>query len=324
MPYSPPGVVAPSLPSPAPSSHSHAHAGTRPNHRRSYTFAADDPRAGPGAFGSLGALPRRSSSHSHSFASSSSSSSSPRKFHFRGEVDNDDSSSSSDEQQRKDDDDDDGPPPPLRLRQAAPAFRLTPATTFHGHRASPPRSPQRSPNSSATNVPAFNAAKLNTALSPVPFPRSSLSGPNSPLSPNSNGDAGGGGYPTRPAGPARTASHPVILLSNGKPLKSSLKSSSSAPHVLTPNAPPHHLRARSAPSTPMLGSPPSATPEAWAGGDSPLSPSTPKAVHFPRPTQGSRISASSSAVRAPRACRSPSPWRMTPKRRRRRIGTHRV
>lgn len=66
----------------------------------------------------------------------------------------------------------------------------------------------------------------------VPFP-SSASPPSSP--------------PLRPIA-VRTASTPV-LLSNGKPLKSSLKSSSSAPHIALP---PLHLRARSAPATPVL------------------------------------------------------------------------
>jgi len=65
--------------------------------------------------------------------------------------------------------------------------------------------------------------------SPVPFPSSSP--PGSPA--------------LRPIS-LRTASTPV-LLSNGKPLKSSLKSSSSAPHIPLP--PP---RAASAPATPLL------------------------------------------------------------------------
>ena len=69
---------------------------------------------------------------------------------------------------------------------------------------------------------------------PIPFPSSSSASP--PSSP-----------PLRPI-TVRTASTPV-LLSNGKPLKSSLKSSSSAPHIALP---PLHLRACSAPATPVL------------------------------------------------------------------------
>ncbi|KAJ7603617.1 hypothetical protein DFH06DRAFT_1350075 [Mycena polygramma] len=314
MPYSDPGVVV----SPPP-----PHQQARPGHRRSYTFAADDPRAGPGAFASLGLLPRRTRSHVASPSSQSTSSQSAsqtgssnststgsgaRKFHFRGDVDNDDSSSSSDEPSASalhgqgGDDDDDGPPPPLRLRQP-PAFRLTPATGGSGfHSASPPRSPQRSPNSSSVNV-SLNVNTLS-APGPVPFPRSSPGpGSSSPLSPtfadavayntslggagnafNPNYPAsyasggGNGGNPKRPAGPARTSSTPLILLSNGKPLKSSLKSSSSAPHM-----PSHHLRARSAPSTPCLAGVELGTmsPEA----ESPGTP-TSKAVHFPAPDAG--------------------------------------
>ena len=69
-------------------------------------------------------------------------------------------------------------------------------------------------------------------LSTIPFPRSSPPISTSPLN----------------LPPNRSSSHPV-LLSNGKPLKSSLKSSSSAP-AISPPPPSNHLRARSAPSTP--------------------------------------------------------------------------
>ncbi|KAJ7052284.1 putative phosphatase regulatory subunit-domain-containing protein [Mycena amicta] len=255
MPYIVPGVAAPPPPTPA---HNHNHAG-RPGHRRSYTF--DDESRGPGAFSSLGALPRRPQQPPRS----------PKRFHFRAD-DEDGSSSSSDEQQQQQqqqlmpawspkptttiDDDEDGPPPPLRLRQT-PAFRLT-----------PPRSP-------------------TTNLSAVPFPRSSS--PSSPLSP----------APTRPPLPGRASSTPVILLANGKPLKSSLKSSRSAPHVPGHSHHTHHLRARSAPSTPSLspptpGSPDEGThdPAAFADalgledGVDGYSPTTPKAVHFPPPDKG--------------------------------------
>ncbi|KAG5643304.1 hypothetical protein DXG03_001231 [Asterophora parasitica] len=71
----------------------------------------------------------------------------------------------------------------------------------------------------------------------------------------------------------RTASSPQILLSNGKPLKSSLKSSSSSPYIhLLPNTKfSAHHRARSAPTSPF------ATESA---------PPTPKNVHFPSKEQG--------------------------------------
>ncbi|KAJ7696769.1 hypothetical protein B0H17DRAFT_392020 [Mycena rosella] len=258
MPYSTPssGVVAPPPP-PSP-----MHTG-RPGHRRSYTFAADDPtsRAG-GAFASLGALPRRTRSQAPT-------SPPPRRgpqFHFRG--DEDAESSESSEEPPLQGDEDDGPPPPLRLRQQptpALAFRLTPPTARFRPATS---SPQRSPNASAVSI---NTAPTSLTPNAVPFPRTS---PSSPL-PASPLPAA-----SRPPGPARTASHPVILLSNGKPLKSSLKSSSSAPHM-HPH-PTHHLRARSAPSTPSLSLSSADDDEGWEA----ESPGTPKNVRFPEQDKG--------------------------------------
>ncbi|EIN14311.1 hypothetical protein PUNSTDRAFT_110422 [Punctularia strigosozonata HHB-11173 SS5] len=93
-----------------------------------------------------------------------------------------------------------------------------------------------------------------TALSPfpnggsprIPFPRASSSGPPSPS--------------VMPSSPRpqiqRTPSSPVVL-SNGKPLKSSLKSSSSVPHIpdeLMPNHHSFHLRTKSEPATPSVKS----------------------------------------------------------------------
>ncbi|KAJ6601070.1 hypothetical protein DFH09DRAFT_1069754 [Mycena vulgaris] len=267
MPYSIPasGVVAPPPP-PAPSMHSPQ---GRPGHRRSYTFASDDGR--PGAFASLGLLPRRTRSHIHSPPVSAAAPGSPRRaqaqFHFR--ADEEDSSESSEEPppQGGEADDDDGPPPPLRLRQPAPvAFRLTPPT---------PR--VRAPIPAPVDTTPAPAPAPAEGLTAVPFPRASPS----PLSPT---PASPLPAPTRPTLPARTTSTPLILLSNGKPLKSSLKSSSSAPHM-----PSHHLRARSAPSTPSLalalsaaGSP--SDENGWSPGSE--SPGTPKNVRFPEPDAG--------------------------------------
>ncbi|KAF7292181.1 CBM21 domain-containing protein [Mycena indigotica] len=152
--------------------------------------------------------------------------------------------------------------PPPRRSDCASCLR------FWAPRPRPPRSPQRSPNSSFIGVP---------------FPRSGSPAPTTPP------------IPVRPALPGRASSQPVILLANGKPLKSSLKSSRSAPHV-----PSHHLRARSAPSTPALSPSGTGTPEeaeeehdpaAFAAalgleGEYVESPSTPKAVHFPPPDDG--------------------------------------
>ncbi|KAG8219287.1 carbohydrate-binding module family 21 protein [Butyriboletus roseoflavus] len=86
----------------------------------------------------------------------------------------------------------------------------------------------------------------------VPFPRSAS--PPSCNSPPSSSD-------TSPHPHLRRDASAPILLSNGKPLKSSLKTSSSSPAILTPPQAQHmHLRARSEPSTPAA---------------------TPKTVHFP-------------------------------------------
>ncbi|KAJ7207610.1 hypothetical protein GGX14DRAFT_635703 [Mycena pura] len=291
MPYSDPGVVAPPPPT---SAHPHPHSRGRPGHRRSYTLAQDAP--GPGAFAPLAGLPRRHSHHAPAPVRA------PR-FHFRADED-DGSSSSSDEPQMllpayspsvpahgPAADDDDGHPPPLRLRQPA-AFRLTPPVPRRGAPAqpSPPRSPPRSPNPSfvAVSSPLSHLAVPPHSAPPdsIPFPRAGASSPVALTPP----------MPKRPTLPARASSQPLIFLANGKPLKSSLKSSRSAPNV-----PSHHLRARSAPLTPVLSPSAPSTPEseddshdpaafasalaaaASAGTDSPT---TPKAVHFPSPDEG--------------------------------------
>ncbi|KAK0466002.1 putative phosphatase regulatory subunit-domain-containing protein [Desarmillaria tabescens] len=138
----------------------------RPTHRRSYTHS-------PGAFASLGSLPRIT--HHRPV------------FHIQNDCSSDD-----DEQ-----------------------GLLSP-----GHKAKPLR--------------------VDTHLG-VPFPRSSPS----PRSPSPE-------VPSRPSLPQRTNSTP-ILLSNGRPLKSSLKGSprsSSVPDM--PSLSIQHTRARSAPSTPAI------------------------------------------------------------------------
>lgn len=101
--------------------------------------------------------------------------------------------------------------------------------------------PQLNPNNSL-RISISNDADdtLRTHPAAVPFPRSS---PTSPA-------------PPRRPSVSRTTSTP-ILLSNGKPLKSSLKSSSSSPQIATSpttssSPTPHHPRARSAPSSPHL------------------------------------------------------------------------
>ncbi|KAI0652607.1 hypothetical protein C8Q79DRAFT_997602 [Trametes meyenii] len=80
----------------------------------------------------------------------------------------------------------------------------------------------------------------------VPFPTSSPLSPSaasSPFFPSHSRFSSKTSSPTLP----RTPSTPVVL-SNGKPLKSSLKSSASAPNI--PDFQVRHMRAQSAPSTP--------------------------------------------------------------------------
>ncbi|EPQ60100.1 hypothetical protein GLOTRDRAFT_134851 [Gloeophyllum trabeum ATCC 11539] len=136
-----------------------------------------------------------------------------KKFHFR--------SSEEDE----DDDDDDAIPPPLDAvtRKGGPAL-----------------------NSLGLSVDTANLAPRRPSPQPqpllVPFPRSSPR--NSPYGPPSPRP-----FSPRPSLMHRTPSSPVILLSNGKPLKSSLKSSTSSPNI-----PALHIRTQSAPSTPSVKS----------------------------------------------------------------------
>lgn len=132
--------------------------------------------------------------------------------------------------------------------------------------------------------------KINqNSFNAVPFPRSSpLPSPSLPP-------------PPRPS-VTRTASTPtVLLLSNGKPLKSSLKSSSSSPNIPFPaqslvpslmfpdlhrKQQPQHQRATSAPCTPFFG-----TSSSSSSPSSPSSPHSPsfhvsKNVHFPAQESG--------------------------------------
>ncbi|KAH9897637.1 hypothetical protein C8Q73DRAFT_641564 [Cubamyces lactineus] len=82
----------------------------------------------------------------------------------------------------------------------------------------------------------------------VPFPTSSPLSPPDGRSPFFPSFSRSTSKPTSPSLP-RTPSTPVIL-SNGKPLKSSLKSSSSTPNI--PDLQVKHVRAQSAPSTPSI------------------------------------------------------------------------
>ncbi|KAF9528179.1 hypothetical protein CPB83DRAFT_894656 [Crepidotus variabilis] len=331
MPYSTPGtttttVIAPeNVPFPSQGQ-------GRAGHRRSFSHITAPPSLATtsttGAFSSLGSLPtRRRSAPSTPMLGTPN-----RKATFQlGRDDDDDSPDESIDDVRPrltikthnihDDDDDQHAHlnlPPLRLK-------TKPISSFDNmatrSRSSPPP-PQIMVHASHTQ-------------SPVPFPRSSplpspqpVSGtsflpfPHGKRSPTTSESRYQG--LSQPASPrpirpsvSRTSSHPIIL-STGKPLKSSLKSSSSSPNIpfppqsLVPSImfpqlhqpqPSHHQRARSAPSTPHLGSiadpmesavpsMSSGTSESDPSSSPPLSPSPSpspppsKNVHFPSQEEG--------------------------------------
>lgn len=184
------------------------------SHSAAPTFSNE---RGPGAFASLGSLPRRKSL-SHTSVQNRKS----PVFHIHGDDDPDDRclSSSSDSFDEQNSCTPSGnTPPPVKNSQGA--FQLPPAVPFPRRSPSPP--------------------------SPTPGPSSPLVGSPQP-------------QPSRVSSTAR-------ILPNGKPLKSSLKSSSSTLSIpatpLEPQRPNNHLhlRSRSEPSTPTSH--------------------TPKNVHFP-------------------------------------------
>lgn len=207
------------------------HSTGRPGHRRAYTA----PSSGPGAFAPLGILPRRR----------------PRKtvFHLSNDDDDDDdddTTNSPDDSHDHDDDD--------VLHNVPPALKLKPNNSLR----------LAIYTEDDTPVPVRTSTVTSSTTASVPFPTcpphysppmTSIPTPPSP-----------GSIPSRPTVP-RTTSTPIFL-SNGKPLKSSLKSSSSSPHITLPSPTtptavttttqplPNHLRARSAPSTPNIDLPP--------------------------------------------------------------------
>ena len=180
MPYSVPSSSSTSPISPATTTPTTL-ASPRLSHRRTRSCGpsfSDEP--GPGAFVSLGSLPKRKPT--------------PKKpmFHFNEEQDQDEANEDS---------------PPQRSQKSPPPLFLS----------FPP------------------------AQDSVPFPSSSsLLSPLSPIEPQDSSFALRSPIP-------RNASSPIIL-SNGKPLKPSLKSSSSSPHLPQIT----HIRAQSTPATPNL------------------------------------------------------------------------
>lgn len=160
------------------------------NHRRSYSFTDEK---GPGAFVSLGALPR---------AQRKAPPPKLTAFHFQ------------------DDDEDDSPEDDTHKHLSINTYNLR-----ANERATP--NGRSSPPKNGLTDPAT-----------VPFPTSSPSQEETlQLT-----------LPQRPP-LSRGSSHPIFL-SNGKPLKSSLKSSPSTSSI--PDGRSMHLRVRSAPTTPFL------------------------------------------------------------------------
>jgi Carbohydrate/starch-binding module (family 21) len=175
------------------------------NHRRSYSFSDEK---GPGAFTSLGALPKPQRKVA------------PKKlplFHF------------------KDDDEDDSPDSDVDQDHFSPLSIETQNLT-----------PPRDERALITNGQTTRPKDELTIPATVPFPTSS------PLSPSQDD--------TPPLTTSTLARRPTlsrgssqpILLSNGKPLKSSLKSRSSSTPSIPDDARSMHLRVKSAPTTPFL------------------------------------------------------------------------
>ncbi|KAJ7573691.1 putative phosphatase regulatory subunit-domain-containing protein [Mycena floridula] len=252
----------------------------RPTHHRSFST-----EKGHGAFASLGSLPRRTSYSSTTSSNSAADgkqgnpSRPAHKFHL------DDSESSEDEFI-----------PALKLKPGA-ALRSPSGISGNFGALSSPRT---SPNSSSTNVAAavtgkkasFTPSNYAAPKIGVPFPSAAKEdgqgqGPSIVLTlPSATQPSS-----ARPS-PSRTSSTP-ILLSNGRPLKSSLKGTRSASSIThsgsnSPASGPAtgvvsaHLRAQSAPSTPSM--------DLLASTPDSLTPSTPKNVHFPSlPTDLERV-----------------------------------
>ncbi|KAI0803244.1 putative phosphatase regulatory subunit-domain-containing protein [Irpex lacteus] len=214
MPY-----ALPSSPLPSSSSSSTTTATlsppSRPGHRRTRSAFSDE--SGPGAFVSMGSLPRRRLSNSTATAKKPL-------FHLEDEDSPEENAVA------------DGPAPGIISPSYSPTNSLR--LSIQSGRFSPSVDPP-----SYIDIPKRPSSSLTNA---VPFPTSSpvTERPVPPFIPPS---------PPHSASLPRTPSTPIIL-SNGKPLKSSLKSSSSSPNVAGEFALQQrkHFRAQSAPSTPRV------------------------------------------------------------------------
>ncbi|KAF9819003.1 hypothetical protein IEO21_02417 [Rhodonia placenta] len=190
------------------------------SHRRTRSSGNFSDERGPGAFVSLGTLPR-----SH------------KKAVFHLGLHDDDAAH---------DDDDDAPQPTPRpsLAHVSPhRSYLSPTNSLRLSMNNGRFSPSIEPPSRIDIPPPAPAS--------VPFPTSSPSSPGGSGSPFFLAPSATTNSSPPTASLTRTPSTPIIL-SNGKPLKPSLKSSSSSPNIADAlgRAATKHLRAQSAPSTP--------------------------------------------------------------------------
>ena len=188
---------------------------TRANLRRSRSSFTDE--QGPGAFVAMGALPKRRPTTKKAF------------FHLNAEDDS--------PQELEDN----NPP----VSEIPPFMRST--VHDNGRNSSPP-SLKLSMAVGRFSPPTY--IELPAMQTPVPFPTSSPLPSPSYSMPARSPPAFGSYSPPRASSIPRTPSTPIIL-SNGKPLKSSLKSSLSSPDIPDLQRT-KHLRAQSAPSTPNL------------------------------------------------------------------------
>lgn len=185
------------------------------NHKRTYSA-----ERGPGAFASLGSLPKFTQNKKQPAVSTPPAKKSPVFSFEENDYDDDD-----------DDDDDDD------VTDESSSFE-----DDHARRQ-------------GAQVPAMKELATLRPESPqaIPFPRSTSVSP-PPDQPNTFSSSDDSLRPHL----TRGVSTPTIVLSNGKPLKSSLKSSSSSPSVNTPTPVfgadfkrlTFHTRAASAPATP--------------------------------------------------------------------------
>ncbi|KAH6896170.1 hypothetical protein BKA70DRAFT_1438886 [Coprinopsis sp. MPI-PUGE-AT-0042] len=273
MPYLNPGAtVSPTLPAKAVSPtvaavgplpvHSHG----RPGHRRSFSYTPSPSESTTGAFTPLASLPRRKPASFHLAVEEDDDDSSPEDNSppkepapiatLPSKPSQQQNGHSGGRQSRSSSLSSPHAPPTTARFAGGPGLKPTPAgkpTNLNTDdeddgRGLPPLSCRyrSSPRGSSSNLAGYAG---NGIGSPVPFPKS-VSPPRSRTSSNpvdvritaatpstaaavSTSPAVGGTESPRPSF-SRTASSPMIL-ANGKPLKSSLKSSSSSPNIPFPS-----------------------------------------------------------------------------------------